>query len=89
MWCVFFVEKISWEWKVDFILANFTYKRTLTDKVTIKGMLSEDGKIVTVTEKDGEKEVTVQDYIDKFKGDYIEITLQTKSENDLTDEEVE
>ena len=70
-------------------MANFPYKRTLTDKVTIKGVLSEDGKIVTVTEKDGEKEVTVQDYIDKFKGDYIEITLQTKSENDLTDEEVE
>ena len=42
-------------------------------------MLSEDGKIVTVTEKDGEKEVTVQDYIDKFTGNYIEITLQTKS----------
>ena len=38
-------------------MAYFTYKRTLTDKVTIKGMLSEDGKIVTVTEKDGEKEV--------------------------------
>lgn len=51
-------------------------------------MLSED-EIVTVTEKDGEKEVTVQDYINKFKGDYIEITLQTKSENDLSDEEVE
>lgn len=72
---------------MDFILANFTYKRTLTDKVTIKGMLSEDGRIVTVTEKDGEKEVTVQDYIDKFKCDYIEITLQTKSENDLTEDE--
>ena len=68
-------------------MANFTYKRTLTDKVTIKGMLSEDGKSVTVTEKDYEKEVTVQDYIDKFKGDYIEITLQTKSENDLTEDD--
>ena len=68
-------------------MANFTYKRTLTDKVTIKGMLSEDGKIVTVTEKDYEKEVTVQDYIDKFKGDYIEITLQTKSENDMTEDD--
>ena len=70
-------------------MANFTYKRTLTDKVTIKGILSEDGKIVTVTEKDGEKEVTVQDYIDKFTGNYIEITLQTKSENDLADEDEE
>ena len=68
-------------------MANFTYKRTLTDKVAIKGMLSEDGKIVTVTEKDGEKEVTVQDYIDKFTGNYIEITLQTKSENDLIAED--
>ena len=70
-------------------MANFAYKRTLTDKVTIKGTLSDDGRIVTVTEKDGEKEITVQDYIDKFKGDYIEITLQTKSENDLINEDEE
>ena len=68
-------------------MANITYNRTLTDKVTIKGMLPEDGKIVTVTEKDGEKEVTVQDYVDKFKGNYIEITLQTKSENDLSEDD--
>ena len=50
-------------------------------------MLSEDGKIVTVTEKDGEKEIKVQDYIDKFRGDYLEVTLQTKSENDLSEDE--
>ena len=66
---------------------NFTYKRTLTDKVTIKGILSDDGTTINVTEKDGEKEVTVQDYVDKFKGNYIEITLQTKSENDLSEDD--
>lgn len=70
-------------------MANFSYKQTLTEKVTIKGVLSEDGKLITVTEKDGEKEVVVQDYLDKFKGDYIEVTLQTKSENDLSDEDEE
>lgn len=68
-------------------MANFTYKKTLTEKVTIKGMLSDDGKVITVTEKDGDKEVTVQDYLDKFKGDYIEVTLQTKSEDDLSEDE--
>ena len=66
---------------------NFTYKRTLTDKVTIKGILSDDGTTINVTEKDGEKEIKVQDYIDKFRGDYLEVTLQTKSENDLTEDD--
>lgn len=73
--------------KGGFTLANFTYKKTLTEKVTIKGMLSDDGKTITVTEKNNEKEVTVQDYLDKFKGDYIEVTLQTKSEDDLSEDE--
>lgn len=68
-------------------MANLTYKKTVTEKVVIKGMLSDDGKIITVLDKDTEKNVTIQDYIDKFVGEYIEVTLQTKSEDDLSDEE--
>lgn len=68
-------------------MANLTHKKTVTEKVVIKGILSDDGKTITVMEKDVEKDVTVQDYVNKFVGEYIEVTLQTKSEDDLSDEE--
>lgn len=68
-------------------MANLTHKKTVTEKVVIKGILSDDGKTITVIEKDVEKDVTIQDYVNKFVGEYIEVTLQTKSEDDLSDEE--
>lgn len=68
-------------------MANLTHKKTVTEKVVIKGILSDDGKTITVMEKDVEKDVTIQDYVNKFVGEYIEVTLQTKSEDDLSDEE--
>ena len=66
-------------------MANFTYKRTTEDKGTIKGILSEDANTVTVSEKDGDKEVTIKDYLDKFADGYVEITIKNKSEDDLAD----
>lgn len=68
-------------------MANLTHKKTVTEKVVIKGILSDDGKTITVMEKDVEKDVTIQDYVNKFVGEYIEVTLQIKSEDDLSDEE--
>ena len=58
-------------------------------KVTIKGMLSEDATTVTVTEKDGDKEVSVKDYLEKFADGYVEITIKNKSEDDLADSDEE
>lgn len=66
-------------------MSNFNYKRTVEDKVTIKGMLSEDASIVTVSEKDDDKEIPVKDYLDKFANGYVEITIKNKSEEDLVD----
>lgn len=68
-------------------MANFTYKRTTEDKVTIKGMLSEDATIVTVSDKDEDKDVLVKDYLEKFANGYVEITIKNKSEDDLADKE--
>lgn len=68
-------------------MANFTYKRTTEDKVTIKGMLSEDATIVTVSDKDEDKDVLVKDYLEKFANGYVEITIKNKSEDDLANKE--
>lgn len=60
---------------------SLTYKKTVTEKVTLKGILNEDA---TIIECDNEK-ITVQDYLDKFASGYVEITIGNKTEEDLTD----
>lgn len=68
-------------------MANFCYKRTTEDKVVIKGELSSDGTKVIVTEKEDTKEILIKNYLDKFVGEYVEITVKTKSEDDLLEDE--
>ena len=64
-------------------MSNFTYRKTTEEKVTIKGILSEDASTVIVTEKNGDREVSVQEYLEKFSNGYVEITIKNKSEDDL------
>lgn len=70
-------------------MSAFSHKRTLTEKIIIKGVLSDDGKIITVEEKDDTRDIVIQDYLDKFLGDYIELAFQQKSELDVDDDEDE
>lgn len=70
-------------------MANISHKRTVTEKIVIKGQLSDDATTITVAEKDSEREVTIQDYLNKFAGEYFEMSLQTKLEDDLTDEDID
>lgn len=62
---------------------SLTYKKTVTEKVTLKGILNDDA---TIIECDGD-EVKVQDYLDKFASGYVEIVIGNKTEEDLTDSE--
>jgi len=62
---------------------SITYKKTVTEKVTLKGILNEDA---TMIDCDG-NEVKIQDYLDKFASGYAEITIGNKNEEDLTDSE--
>lgn len=68
---------------------NLVYKRSIEDKVVIKGELSEDTTKIHVTEKDFERDVILKDYLDEFAGGYVEITLKNKSEEDLLDSDEE
>lgn len=69
-------------------MANLTHKKILTEKIVIKGQLSDDARVITVTEKDFEKDINVLDYLKKFSGEYIELSFQTKTEDDLTSEDL-
>lgn len=62
--------------------------RTITDKISVKGMLSEDG--TTITYKDENKvdqEITVADCLNIFKGKPIDFSVSIKSEDDIPSKE--
>lgn len=68
---------------------NLVYKRSIEDKVVIKGELSEDLTTIHVTEKDFDRDVILNDYLKEFAGEYVELTLKTKSEEDLLESDEE
>lgn len=62
--------------------------RTITDKVSVKGTLSEDGNTITyLDENKEEQEITVADCLEMFKGCPIDFTVSVKTEDELTDDE--
>ena len=70
-------------------MANLNYKKNTTEKFDVKGVLDETAKTVTYEDKEeGEVTITLQDYLDKFASQFVQITIQTKSEEELAlDEE--
>lgn len=66
---------------------NYTYKKNLTEKFSIKGDLSNDG--TTISYIDGDKtmnEISVATCFAKFVGEPIELTISVKTVQDLEDE---
>lgn len=66
---------------------NLSYKRTTTEKVSIKGVLSNDATTITYKEDKSEKTVAIQDYLDKFASMAVEFSIGCKSDEDLAEEE--
>ena len=61
---------------------NFT--RSLVDKFNIKGVLSEDGTIITYINDDKEEaEISVLNCFDNFKNECIELTIAVKNSMEL------
>ena len=62
--------------------------RTITDRVSVKGMLSEDGTTITYTDENKiEQEITVADCLNIFKGKPIDFSVSIKSEDNIPNEE--
>lgn len=70
-------------------MANLNYKKNTTEKFDVKGVLDDTATTVTYEDKEeGEITITLQDYLNKFASQYVQITIQTKSEEELAlDEE--
>ena len=64
--------------------SKLQFKRSTTDKLNIKGTLSDDrASIVYVDENDTEQVVAISDLLNVFRNQPIEFTVQLKSEDEL------
>lgn len=62
--------------------------RTITDKVSVKGTLSEDGSTITYLDEDKvEQKITIVECLNAFKGEFIDFAVSLKTEGELPDEE--
>ncbi|RKJ68871.1 hypothetical protein [Roseburia sp. 1XD42-69] len=64
--------------------SKLIFKRSTTDKLSVKGVLSEDGTFITYTdENDVEQDVKVADLLKVFINQPIEFGVSLKSDEDL------
>ena len=64
--------------------SKLQFKRNITDQLSVKGILSEDGTFVTYKdENDIEQEVKISDLLNAFKNQEINFSVSLKSEDDL------
>lgn len=63
--------------------------RTITDKVSVKGILSEDGTVITYMNDKVEEEITVADCLKVFLGKPVDFSITVKSEDELPEEDEE
>lgn len=63
--------------------------RTITDKVSVKGILSEDGTVITYMNDKVEEKITVIECLKAFLGEPIDFSISKKSEDELPDEDDE
>ena len=61
--------------------------RTITDKVSVKGILSDDGTVITYTNDKNEEEITVSECLKAFLGKPVDFSITVKSEDELPEED--
>lgn len=70
--------------KFQMAKSKLSFKRNITDKLSVKGVLSEDGTFITYTdENDVEQDVKVSDLLKVFINQPIEFGVSLKSDEDL------
>lgn len=64
--------------------SKLQFKRNITDKLSVKGVLSEDGTYITYSdENDLEQDVKISDLLKAFINQPIEFGVSLKSDEDL------
>lgn len=69
-------------------MRNPTYNKSIVEKFSIKGELSDDGKMIQFENSEKELEMkSVDDCFKPFRGQAVDITISMKSTQDLCEEE--
>ena len=63
--------------------------RTITDKVSVKGILSDDGTVITYMNDKTEEEITITECLKVFLGKPVDFSISVKSEDELPEEDEE
>lgn len=64
--------------------SKLSFKRSTTDKLSVKGILSEDGTTITYTdENDVDQDVTIADLLNAFVNQPIDLSISLKNDEDL------
>ena len=64
--------------------SKLSFKRSTTDKLSVKGILSEDGTTNTNTdENDVDQDVTIAALVNAFINQPIELSISLKTDEDL------
>lgn len=64
--------------------SKLSFKRTTTDKISVKGVLSEDGTVITYEDENKEdQDVKVSDLLNAFKNQLIDFSVTLKAEAEL------
>lgn len=64
--------------------SKLSFKRSITDKLNIEGILSNDGILITYEDENGfEQDVAVADLLTAFKNQRIKFSVQLKTDEDL------
>jgi len=65
-------------------MKNFSYNRKISDKLTVKGVLSEDGTQITYIDDDKDEQiVSVEECVNHFAGQSITFAITLNKDEDL------
>ena len=64
--------------------SKLRFKRSTTDKLSVQGILSEDGTTITYTdENDVDQDVKISDLVNAFINQPVELSISLKNDEDL------
>lgn len=63
--------------------SKLSFKRTITDKVSVRGRLSDDGTFIIYEDDKNKQKVKIADLLNTFKGRDIDFSASLKTESAL------
>ena len=63
---------------------QFAYKKTVTESMTVKGVVNEDATTITfLNDEKDEVTVEIQELLDKFASQTVSLSIKTQSDEEL------